>query len=84
MRFAWLRTKESREAPAATSSERLTLVAYNVAWWAPVVAPILGVVSYRVGFVAFLAVTVVRALVNGYRINVMPIAVAERLPLRSP
>jgi len=44
----------------------------------------LGLISYRAGFVAFLAVTVVRALVNGYRINVMPIAAAERLPLRQP
>jgi hypothetical protein len=84
MRFAWLRTKESRDAPAATSGERLTHIAYNVVWWVPVVMPILGVISYRVGFVAFLAITVVRALVNVYRINVMPVAAAERLPLRQP
>ncbi len=84
MRFAWLRTKERRDTPAATSSERLTLVAYNVAWWVPIVMPILGVISYRVGFVAFLIVTMVRALVNGYQINVMPVAAAERLPLRQP
>jgi hypothetical protein len=84
MRFAWLRTKEGRDAPAVTATERLTLIAYNVAWWVPVVMPILGVISYRAGFVAFSAVTIVRALVNGYRINVMPIAAAERLPLRQP
>jgi len=84
MRFAWLRTTEGRDAPAATATERLTLIAYNLAWWIPVVMPILGLISYRAGFVAFLAVTVVRALVNGYRINVMPIAAAERLPLRQP
>lgn len=46
--------------------------------------PILGVISYRVGFVAFLAITVVRALINGHRINIMPVAAAERLPLRQP
>ena len=84
MRFAWLRTKEDREVPAATATERLTLIAYNVAWWVPVVMPMLGVISYRAGFVAFSTVTVVRALVNGYRINVMPVAAAERLPLRQP
>ena len=84
MRFAWLRTEEDRDAPAVTATERLTLIAYNVAWWVPVVMPILGVISYRAGFVAFSAVTVVRALVNGYRINVMPVAAAERLPLRQP
>ena len=84
MRFAWLRTREGRDVPAATSSERLIHIAYNVAWWVPVVMPILGVFSYRVAFVAFLAVTLVRALVNSYRINVMPVAAAERLPLRQP
>ena len=84
MRFAWLRTEEDREAPAATATERLTLIAYNVAWWVPVVMPMLGVISYRASFVAFSTVTVVRALVNGYRINVMPVAAAERLPLRQP
>jgi hypothetical protein len=84
MRFAWLRTKENRDAPAATSSERMTLVAYNTAWWVPVVMPILGVISYRSGFVAFLVVTVIRALINSYRTNVMPVAAAERLPLRQP
>lgn len=83
MRFAWLRTKETRDALEPTPSERLTLVAYNVAWWVPVVMPLLGVISYHVGFVAFLGVTVVRALINGYRINVLPVAAAERLPLRS-
>lgn len=84
MRFAWLRTKDKREAPAATSRERLALIAYNVIWWVPIVLPILGVVSYRTGFFAFLAVTVLRAVINSYRINVMPVAAAERLPLRQP
>ena len=84
MRFAWLRTKESRDAPAPTLRQRLTLIAYNVIWWVPVVLPILGVMSYWVGFIAFLAVTMVRAMVNGYRINVMPVAAAERFPLRQP
>lgn len=84
MRFAWLRTKERRDAPAATSRERLTLIAYNFIWWVPVVLPILGVMSYLVGFITFLAVTMVRAMVNGYRINVMPVAAAERFPLRQP
>ena len=84
MRFAWLRIKESRDAPAATLRERVTLIAYNVAFRVPVVMAIVSVISYRVGFVAFRAITVVRALINGYRINVMPVAAAERLPLRQP
>lgn len=84
MRFAWLRTKEGRDEPAATATEQLTLVAYNVGWWVPVVMPVLGQMSYRVGFVVFLAVTLLRALVNGYRVNIMSVAAAERLPLRQP
>ena len=84
MRFAWLRTKEGRDAPAATTGERLVLIAYNVVWWIPAVLPFLGVISYRAGFIGFLAVTATRALVNSYRVNVMPIAAAERLPLRQP
>lgn len=84
MRFAWLRTREKRDAPVATSGERLTLIAYNVIWWVPLVLPILGVISYRSGFLTFLAITLLRALINGYRINVMPVAAAERLPLRQP
>jgi len=67
-----------------TSRERLTLIAYNVIWWIPLVLPILGTISYRTGFVTFLAVTVLRALINSYRVNLMPVAAAERLPLRQP
>ena len=84
MRFAWLRTREGRDTPSQTSGERLTLIAYNAIWWIPVVLPILGVISARTGFMAFLAITVVRALVNAYRINIMPVAAGERLPLRQP
>jgi hypothetical protein len=84
MRFAWLRTKEGREAPASTPAGRLTLIAYNVIWWIPAILPLIGVISYRAGFIAFLAVTVTRALINGYRINLIPVLAAERLPLRQP
>ena len=84
MRFAWLRTKDQRDAPAATARERFALVTYNAIWWVPLVLPILGVISSRTGFLTFLAVTVLRALINGYRINVMPVAAAERFPLRQP
>ncbi len=67
-----------------TRPERVALVGYNLVWWVPLVLPALGVVSYRQGFVAFLVITSLRALINSYRINVMPVATAERLPLRQP
>lgn len=67
-----------------TPLERSALVAYNLVWWVPLVLPILRVMSYRQGFVAFLAITSLRALINSYRMNVMPVAAAERFPLRQP
>jgi len=84
MRFAWLRNKEGRDNPATTTGERLTLIAYNAVWWVPVVLPILGMMSYQLGFVVFLAITVMRALINAYRMSMMPVSTAERLPLRQP
>lgn len=48
------------------------------------VLTVLGMVSYEVGLVGFLAVTMVRALVNLYRNNVMPVERAQFFPLRSP
>jgi hypothetical protein len=67
-----------------TTTSRLLLVAYNVVWWVPVALPLLGVVSYRAGTVAFLAVTATRAAINLYRNNALPSAAAQRFPLRSP
>lgn len=84
MRFAWLRSKEGRDLPVSTPAATLVNVAYNLVWWVPAVLPVVGVISYRAGFIGFLAVTVTRALINAYRINRMPIAAAERLPLRQP
>jgi len=84
MWFAWLRTKEHQESLKSSPTERLAVIAYNVVWWIPLALPIVDVISYRAGFVAFLVITVMRALVNGYRVNVMPVDAAERLPLRSP
>ncbi len=84
MRFAWLRTRDQREPPVATPIERLIVVAYNVIWWIPIVLPVLGVISYRSGLVGFLVITVARALLNGYRNNLMEVAAAERWPLRQP
>ena len=85
MRFAWLLSKEGLEQPPALGSAgRLIFVAYNLIWWLPVVLVILGIVSYWVGFIGFLAISVLRAAANVYRNNVLPIEEAQRFPLRSP
>ncbi len=84
MRFAWLRKKQGTEDPTMSPPARLTYVGYNVIWWIPVVLVPLGVWSYQAGAIGFLVVTVVRALANLYRNNLLPIEAAQRFPLRSP
>ena len=84
MRFASLRRSQAQGAPPSSAADRVILVAYNLVWWVPVVLPVLGVISYTAGLVGFLIVTIVRAMVNLYRNNVMPVERAQRFPLRSP
>ena len=84
MRFAWLRKKRGLEDPKMSTGARLIYIGYNVIWWLPVVLVILGVWSYRAGAVAFVVVTVFRALTLLYRNNVLSIEAAQRFPLHSP
>lgn len=84
MRFASLRTGHAEGAPPLSTADRLILVAYNLVWWVPVVLPVLGLVSYTFGLVGFLVITMVRAMVNLYRNNLMPVERAQRFPLRLP
>ena len=85
MRFAWLRDKAvSAPAIAMSPASRLLFVAYNVVWWVPVVSAVGGIVSYRTGFLLFLAITIFRAAANLYRNNILPVEAAQRFPLRSP
>lgn len=85
MRFAWLRTEqEIADTQASGGADRFLHVAYNVIWWVPVALPLIGATSYFAGLVAFLTVTFVRAAVNVYRVNIMPVDRADRFPLRSP
>lgn len=85
MRFAWLRSKDGRDQPPAMSSAgRVSYVAYNLVWWVPVALALLGILSYWAGSLGFLVMSVIRAVVNVYRINVLPVEAAQRFPLRSP
>ena len=83
MRFAWQRKKQGLEDPKLSIGERLVLISYNAIWWLPVVLVIFDVWSYRTGAVVFLAITVIRALVNLYRNNILTFEAAQRFPLRS-
>jgi hypothetical protein len=85
MRFAWLREKSGNDDPVEQSlGNRLILIAYNLVWWIPIILPFTKVIDYRTGFVAFLIITVVRAIANLIRNNVLPPEQGERFPLRAP
>ena len=85
MRFARLRENSANHVPVKqTSTKRLIFVAYNVVWWIPIVLPLAKLIDYRTGFIAFLAITIVRAVANLYRNNVLAPGQAGDFPLRAP
>jgi hypothetical protein len=85
MRFAWLRETSDNPAPIKPSlANRLIFVTYNVIWWVPILLALTKIIDYRTGFVAFLAITIVRAIANVYRNNVLTPEQAESFPLRAP
>lgn len=85
MRFAWLRkTKYSDHTFASKLPSRIVLILYNFIWWIPVVLPFIKVMSYHAGFIAFFFITMVRALLNVYRINMLPPEKGILFPFRQP
>ena len=67
-----------------TSVGRLVFFLYNLVWWIPALLAVLGILSFRAGSIGFLGMSVLRAVVNVYRTNFLPIEAAQRFPLRSP
>jgi len=85
MRFAWLKEKSVNDVPVKQSTtSRLIYIAYNVIWWIPIVLPFTKIIDYRTGFIAFLIVTIIRAVANLYRNNFLTPEQAEIFPLRAP
>ena len=85
MRFAWLREKSGDPAPSQPGAiNRLIFIAYNVIWWVPIVLRLTKVIDYRSAFVAFLIITIFRAMANVVRNNFLTPERAETFPLRSP
>ena len=85
MRFAWLRKTEfsGHEFRSSTAGNTIFPL-YNIVWWVPVVLPFLKIISYQAGFIAFFLVTVARAILNAYRINVLPPEKGMMFPFRMP
>jgi hypothetical protein len=85
MRFAWLRENDAGHHPAQPSTlNRLIFIAYNVIWWVPIVLGFAKVIDYRTASIAFLVITIIRAIANLVRNNVLTLEQAEYFPLRAP
>jgi hypothetical protein len=87
MRFAW-QNKKSGDQVSITKKPslflRYVMIVYNVIWWIPIALPVIGVIGYHTGFMAFLVITIVRVVVNFLRNNVLNPEQAEYFPLRAP
>jgi len=87
MRFAWQKRKSSIQVSVTKKPSlllELIMIAYNVVWWVPIVLPILRVIDYHTGFIAFLVVTIIRVVANFLRNNVLRPEQSENFPLRAP
>jgi hypothetical protein len=85
MRFAWLQENSADTVSIDQSFiNRLIFVLYNAVWWLPVLLKILGTIDYDTAFVSFFIFTLIRAVANLYRNNVLTPEQAESFPLRSP
>jgi hypothetical protein len=85
MRFAWLREQSGEPTTVEPSLvNRITFIAYNVIWWAPIALGFTKVIDYRTAFIAFFAITAIRAIANVIRNNFLTLEQAELTPFRSP
>ena len=84
MRFAWINKDSANDVPTEQSSiNRVIYIAYNVIWWIPIVLAVIKIIDYRTAFIALFVLTVVRAIVNLFRNNVLNPKQAEDFPLRA-
>ncbi len=86
MRFAWLRKKSAgTDSVKHKSTLPLTLIrmAYNVAWWIPILLTYIKTIDYRTGFIAFAIITAVRLVVNLYLNNILKPDKFESFPFRA-
>ena len=85
MRFAWLWEQTEDHVPAIPGPlNRLVFITYNLIWWVPIVLGFTKVIEYHTAFIAFFAVTVVRAIANLIRSNLLTPEQAEICPFRAP
>ena len=84
MRFAWINKDLANDFPTEQSSiNRVIYFAYNVIWLIPIVLAVIKIIDYRTAFIALFVLTIIRAIVNLYRNNVLNPEQAESFPLRA-
>lgn len=86
MRFAWqIKNRQLARPPkrAFTHPLNLTMIVYNIIWWVPLVLALTHTISYPAAFIAFLAITAGRLVINLVRNNVLRPEAAVAFPLRS-
>ena len=84
MRFAWLLENSADYVPVKQSiSSRLIYLAYNVIWWIPIVLVVTKIIDYWTAFTLLFVLTLIRAVVNLYRNNILNPEQAESFPLRA-
>ena len=84
MRFAWINKDSANDVPTKQSSiNRVIYIAYNLIWWIPIVLVVIKIIDYQTAFIALFVLTVIRAIVNLFRNNVLNPKQAESFPLRS-
>jgi hypothetical protein len=84
MRFAWINKDSANDVPIEQSSiKRVIYIAYNLIWWIPIVLVVFKIIDYRSAFIALFGLTIIRAIVNLYRNNVLNPVQAEYFPLRA-
>ena len=84
MRFAWINKDSADGIPAKEGSiRRVIYIAYNLIWWIPIVLAVFKIIDYWTAFIALFGLTVIRAVVNLYRNNVLNPEHAESFPLRA-
>jgi hypothetical protein len=84
MRFAWIKKNSADYVDGEQSATyRLMRMAYNAAWWVPLVLVLTKAIDYRTGFIAFGILTVIRLAANLYLNNGLDPEQAESFPFRA-
>ena len=85
MRFAWIREKSGKDKNIESGILNIIImVIYNVIWWLPIILSFTKVMDYKTGYIFFFVITVVRAISNLFRNNILKGETAEKFPFRAP